>query len=244
MIRRLKTVATVILLAATTISFAQKDAGAEGSRPLTVVELFTSQGCSSCPPADKFLGDLALKGDSDDVLALSFHVDYWNNLGWPDPYSSAENTQRQKTYANRMNLRYVYTPQMVVQGQLQTTGSDRRKIQGFIDKARKMPRIDVNLIRSGDSLTVEIAQATHPVSADVFMVVFDNEHTTTVKRGENRGRTITNRNVVRSMSHIADWRGEAVQLASPINGSGDACAVIVQARDTGAILGAAKIAIN
>ena len=145
------------------------------------------------------------------MLALSFHVDYWDNLGWPDPYSSADNTNRQRDYASRMNLRYVYTPQMVVQGSLQATGSDRSAIQRHIAKARALPRIALDLDRAGNTIAIKLPESTQPVNADVFMVVFDKEHTTDVKRGENRGRTITNRNVVRSLKRLGNWRGEPSQ---------------------------------
>ncbi len=214
---------------------------AGNSRPLTVVELFTSQGCSSCPPADAHLGELT---EEEDLLALSFHVDYWDNLGWKDPYSSADNTRRQRTYAHFMDLRYVYTPQMVIQGTLQATGSDRETIQDQIGDARKLPRIDVELTRNDKALQITLGKISHPVKADVFMVVFDKEHTTKVKRGENRGETITNRNVVRTLKRIGSWRGNAANLSTTLDENGDACAVIVQSRDSGTILGAATMALN
>lgn len=214
---------------------------AGNSRPLTVVELFTSQGCSSCPPADAHLGELT---EEEDLLALSFHVDYWDNLGWKDPYSSADNTRRQRTYAHFMDLRYVYTPQMVIQGTLQATGSDRETIQDQIGDARKLPRIDVELTRNDKALQITLGKISHPVKADVFMVVFDKEHTTKVKRGENRGETITNRNVVRTLKRIGSWRGNAANLSTTLDENGDACAVIVQSRDSGTILGAATVALN
>ncbi len=214
---------------------------AGNSRPLTVVELFTSQGCSSCPPADAHLGELT---EEEDLLALSFHVDYWDNLGWKDPYSSADNTRRQRTYAHFMDLRYVYTPQMVIQGTLQATGSDRETIQDQIGDARKLPRIDVELTRNDKALQITLGKISPPVKADVFMVVFDKEHTTKVKRGENRGETITNRNVVRTLKRIGSWRGNAANLSTTLDENGDACAVIVQSRDSGTILGAATMALN
>ena len=214
---------------------------AGNSRPLTVVELFTSQGCSSCPPADAHLGELT---EEEDLLALSFHVDYWDNLGWKDPYSSADNTRRQRTYAHFMDLRYVYTPQMVIQGTLQATGSDRETIQDQIGDARKLPRIDVELTRNDKALQITLGKISPPVKADVFMVVFDKEHTTKVKRGENRGETITNRNVVRTLKRIGSWRGNAANLSTTLDENGDACAVIVQSRDSGTILGAATVALN
>jgi len=216
---------------------------AEAAKPLTVVELFTSQGCSSCPPADAYLGDLAKDAD---VLALSFHVDYWDNLGWPDPFSSAENTQRQRQYAHQMALRYVYTPQMVIQGSLQATGSDRRAIARKIKQAQKLPRVPVNLDVNDKTLKVTLGSSDKPVDADVYMVIYDKEHVTHIKRGENRGKTMTNSNVVRLVKRIGSWNGDAVSLSSSFgnSSSNNGCAILVQARATGAILGATSMALN
>ena len=229
------------ILATILLSLAVQQAGADNSRQLTVVELFTSQGCSSCPPADAHLGELT---EIEDVLALSFHVDYWDNLGWPDPYSSADNTRRQRSYAQHMDLRYVYTPQMVIQGALQATGSDRRAVRNQINQARKLPHVDIQLGRKDEAMLVNLPESTHPVKADVYMVVYDKEHTTQIKRGENRGKTITNRNVVRTLKRIGSWKGETMNLTSPLGETGDACAVIVQSSATGAILGAATVVLN
>ncbi|MBT3238799.1 MAG: DUF1223 domain-containing protein [Rhodospirillaceae bacterium] len=214
--------------------------------PLTVVELFTSQGCSSCPPADKYLSELAATRESNGVLALSFHVDYWDYLGWKDPYSSSRNTQRQRDYARKMDLRYVYTPQMVIQGAHQTTGSNRVAVASQIAKARRMIRVPIELKRSGQTLSITLPDATGTPEADIFIVVYDNTHTTAVKRGENRGETITNRNVVRSITNIGQWRGESSTLTAsvPDKNDGDACAVIIQTKNRGAILGAATMALN
>ncbi len=244
MVRRYKTFVALAFFAALFSCIAAFEATADARRPLTVVELFTSQGCSSCPPADAYLGDLAQLDEQEGILALSLHVDYWDNLGWKDPYSSADHTRRQRAYAHYMDLRYVYTPQMVVQGALQATGSDRGAIQRQIESARKLPRIDVQLERKGDVLQLALLETSHPVKADIYMIVFDREHTTKVQRGENRGKTITNRNVVRTLQHIGTWQGEAAKLSSPIAEDGDSCAVIVQSSATGAILGAATVTLN
>lgn len=244
MIFRLKSFAALLFFTIVLLSLPVSGALADAHKPLTVVELFTSQGCSSCPPADAYLGELAELDESEGVLALSFHVDYWDNLGWKDPYSSADNTRRQRAYASYMDLGYVYTPQMVVQGALQATGSDRRTIAGQIKAARKLPGLDVRLQRNGQTVQVSLAGAAGPVSANVYMVIYDRERVTAVKRGENSGKTIINRNVVRSVKNIGSWTGEAVILSSPLGRIGDACAVIVQSRASGVILGAATIAIN
>ncbi|MBT5243693.1 MAG: DUF1223 domain-containing protein [Rhodospirillaceae bacterium] len=244
MIYRLKKFSTLIFFIAVSLSLPVSMAVADTDKPLTVVELFTSQGCSSCPPADAYLGELAALDESRGILALSFHVDYWDNLGWKDPYSSAANTSRQRTYAQYMDLRYIYTPQMVVQGTLQGTGSDRQTIARQIKEARKLTTVDVHLQRNGSAVQVLLEDANRQLNADIHMVIYDKEHTTSVKRGENSGKSITNRNVVRSVKKIGSWSGNKTSLSLPLDDSGDACAVIIQSRATGAILGAASITIN
>ncbi|MBC8268084.1 MAG: DUF1223 domain-containing protein [Rhodospirillaceae bacterium] len=241
---RFKIFAAFFLFVAISLSLPVSMTVADTNKTLTVVELFTSQGCSSCPPADAYLGDLATLDESRGILALSFHVDYWDNLGWKDPYSSADNTRRQRTYAQYMDLRYIYTPQMVVQGTLQATGSDRQTITKQIKAARKLPTVAVQLQRSGNAVQVLLAGANQQVNADIHMVIYDREHTTDIRRGENSGKSITNRNVVRSLKKIGSWTGNETSLSLPLDDNGDACAVIIQSRANGAILGAATIAIN
>jgi hypothetical protein len=212
-----------------------------------VVELFTSQGCSSCPPADAFLGELAKR---DDLLALSFHVDYWDYIGWKDVFASPVNSRRQRDYARNLGLRYVFTPQMVIQGAAEAMGADRDAILGGISAQQKHPRVPLTLRRGAGpgKMTVAIAAVPGSEPADVWLAVFDHEHLTPVKRGENRGRAIRNFNVVRDFRRIAVWRGEALEipasLPEPAVLENDACAVIVQSLRTGRILGAAKIAIK
>ncbi|MBT3306373.1 MAG: DUF1223 domain-containing protein, partial [Alphaproteobacteria bacterium] len=112
--------------------------------PLTLVELFTSQGCSSCPPADAFLGELSKRSD---VLALSVHVDYWDYIGWKDPFASPKNTERQRRYSKFLGMRYIYTPQLVIQGADHEVGSDRTKILAKIAKAAKLDQVAVGIRR-------------------------------------------------------------------------------------------------
>lgn len=218
-----------------------------GERPLTVVELFTSQGCSSCPPADEFLGVLA---DRDDLLALSFHVDYWDYIGWKDPFARAAHTERQRQYQNHFNLRYVYTPQMVIQGAYQTTGSNRLEIADRIEKSKALPRLDVALARKANDLAIRVAPAeasgVKAEDASVWFVVFDQLHQTAVKRGENKGRQIVNRNVVRRYDLVGVWNGATfdARVAAPSSADpGDkGIAVLVQSLSSGRILGAARLA--
>ena len=244
MVRAIKSLILLFALAAAPFSLTAAE------RPLTVVELFTSQGCSSCPPADAFLGELAGR---DDVLALSFHVDYWDYIGWKDPFASADHTRRQRDYSRKLGLRYVYTPQMVIQGAAHATGSDRSTVLDTIEKNRALARIPVELRQGGDGgvrLLIADAPAKGAAAeeAAVWLVVFDREHLTPVRRGENRGRKLRNYNVVRQLSRIATWRGKALDMAVTVPdmvlGGGRACAVLVQSTETGRILGAAALGLD
>lgn len=229
------------ILALALLSAALAPATGRAQEPLTVVELFTSQGCSSCPPADRLLGELAqMKG----VLPLSLHVDYWDYLGWRDPFASARTTERQRSYARRFGLSYVYTPQMVIDGHLQMAGTNRRGILNALNGVADRPRLDVSLRRSGaDTVAAHVGAGAVDSPADIFLVLFDHKHTTDVLRGENAGRTLSDVNVVRGFRRIGEWRGDAITLpvAVPPGEAGDACAVIVQMPGTGAILGAARL---
>jgi len=228
--------AALLLLAAP----AQADSGK------VVVELFTSQGCSSCPPADRFLAELAGR---DDVIALSFHVDYWNYLGWHDPFSSAESTARQRGYRQALGLRYVYTPQMVVGGVDQAVGSGRGKILRAIERQRGTARlaIDVSHPAPGEALVTLDAGVRPPQPVPVLLFAYDRAHTTEIRRGENEGVTLTNRNVVRAHRRIGTWNGERKAIRLSIGKLGiagqDGCAIIVQPEAGGAILGGAAFAI-
>jgi hypothetical protein len=211
-------------------------------KPLTVVELFTSQGCSSCPAADRFLGELAKR---DDLVALSLHVDYWDYIGWKDPFASADITRRQRDYAKMLGLRYVYTPQMVIQGADHATGSDRSSVLQKIAEARALPRVPVNARFVGEKLEVTVGDRARAERATVWLAMYDRQHETPVRRGENGGRTLKNYNVVRSMTRIGTWSGQPLVIPATVGESGgrhpDGCAVILQSIKTGRILGAARI---
>ena len=213
-------------------------------KQLTVVELFTSQGCSSCPPADAYLGELAKRPD---LLALSVHVDYWDYIGWKDPFASPENTKRQRRYARTLGMRYVYTPQMVVQGAGHVTGSERARVQALIEKAAKMPRVPISISRDKDKINIKVSAGASGEEATVWLAVYDDRHDTPIKRGENGGRTLSYYNVVRTMSRIGIWTGGAMTIPTDIADmkarGRDGCAVILQSLTTGRILGAAKIAL-
>jgi hypothetical protein len=198
---------------------------------LVLAELFTSQSCSSCPPADALLGDLAKRRD---VLALSFHVDYWDGLGWKDPFSSHAATARQERYADLLGAQ-VYTPQLVVDGRAEAVGSDRRAVEGLL--RREQAALAAATIRQNNGhLQIHVDGATSPGanrSADILLVTFDPIHKTSVRGGENGGRYLVTYNDVRSFRTVGTWRGEAVSLDVAANAGevGERAAIIVQSSD-------------
>lgn len=227
------------------------------AEPVVVVELFTSQGCSSCPPADAFLGELA---ERKGLLALSFHVDYWNYMGWKDPFSSAQMTHRQRTYAHRLGQRYVYTPQIVIDGTAQAEGAARTQIESLLVDARKaidkklpirISRGGINEVKVGlparkmEKKSADSAAPMKSKTATLWLVAYDNKHTTEIGKGENRGRTLSTFNVVRSLKPVATWDGKqadlVINLAEEIAAGYQNCAVLLQAGDGGRIFAAARL---
>src|SRR5688500_3437392 len=164
-----------------------------------VIELFTSQGCSSCPPADRWLASLA-PGDEiagRPVIPLAFHVDYWNDLGWEDPYSSEAWTARQVAYARRLEPRRgAYTPELVIGGGAHAVGSDRRAIERLVAAASPTTTLDAHLERDGDRVVVT---ATAPPNARLFAAAVQDDVTTEIPRGENAGETLREDHVVRAL---------------------------------------------
>jgi hypothetical protein len=211
-----------------------------GERPI-VVELFTSEGCSSCPPADALLAGLASRPE---VLALSFHVDYWDRLGWKDPFSSPEATRRQHRYAELLGLATVYTPQIIVDGRWQAVGSDRGEVERALDVARRDgDDVPVALVVDHGHAQIKLGPAKfgsggEGVSGAVLLIGFDRRHVTAVARGENGGRTLAHVDVVRSVEQVAKFDGRASAIEVPIRSPSDRVAAIVQAED-GRVLGVA-----
>ncbi|WP_419914703.1 DUF1223 domain-containing protein [Hoeflea sp.] len=215
--------------------------------PVGVVELFTSQGCSSCPPADAVLGELVQQGN---VVALSYHVDYWNYLGWKDTLSSKQSTDRQYDYARTLGRKSVYTPQVVVNGRDHLNGADKRginhKVNAFADGGRGLS-VPIEASLDGDKMKINIAAGKG--KANVILVYFDRENTIDVKRGENRGRNLTYWNSVRDIQTVAMWEGKAVELELPVSvisgGGYDGCAILLQTMKSkgvpGAIIGAGVV---
>jgi hypothetical protein len=202
-----------------------------GERPI-VVELFTSEGCSSCPPADALLAELATHPD---VLALSFHVDYWDGLGWKDPFSSREATHRQERYKTLLDLATVYTPQIVVDGRWQAVGSDRDAVERALDVARRdHANMPIALTIDRSNAQIKLRALGDPGPASVLLIGFDRHHVSNVKGGENGGRTLAHVDVVRGVDEV----GSAREILAPIRWQCDRVAAIVQAKD-GRILGVA-----
>ena len=213
---------------------------------LPVVELFTSQGCSSCPPADHLLNELAGRGD---VLALTLPVDYWDYLGWKDTLASPVNTDRQRAYAQFFGLRSIYTPQMIIDGTHQLVGSRRDEVLRVVEERKKIPyAAAVALERDGGVLDVVVTGSSVPVESTVWLVQIDARETVPIQRGENGGKTITYLNVVRDISPIGMWHGTQSQFRLPLKdilaAGRDGCAILVQQSDTGQIIGAAYFDVN
>jgi hypothetical protein len=182
-------------------------------RPV-LVELFTSQGCSSCPPADALLGELAQRAD---LLPLSFHVDYWDRLGWKDLYSSAQATRRQRLYAGLLHSATVYTPQMVVDGSAEMVGSERAEVLQAIAAARAAElAVPIELAVQEAGLRVRVAQGgAETRRATLLLVGFDRHHVTQIGAGENGGRSLAEWNVVRGLEPLGEWQGAAFETTVP-----------------------------
>lgn len=204
----------------------------------TVVELFTSQGCSSCPPADAMLHDLAAR---DDVIALALHVDYWDYIGWKDMFGRPENTARQHAYARAARATTVYTPQMVIGGVDHVVGSRPMQVVNAIDAhAAKPNTVNVSVSRSGDTVQIDAASSTRGDYV-IQLVRFTPQSTVDIKRGENAGRTISYANVVKSWDVLQRWNGSGtLSMRAPAAGP-DGVVVIVQQATNGPIVGAAQL---
>jgi hypothetical protein len=187
--------------------------------PRAVIELFTSQGCSSCPPADKILGELA-KDPS--VIALSMPIDYWDYLGWKDTLADSRFTARQKAYSQVRGDREVYTPQVVVNGSVHVIGSDRSGIENAIDlttKADGVMSLPITMTQSGKEINISVSASGKPSSAmhgEVWICSISRAVPISIGRGENGGRQLTYHNVVRSLLKVGDWNGTSGSWTVPL----------------------------
>jgi hypothetical protein len=247
---RIRNAATAAILAVSFLAVVPWLRPAAGDQPVkmtlddkpVVVELFTSQGCSSCPPADAILGKLAKRHD---VLPLAFHVDYWDYIGWKDPYASKEATDRQYAYGRALGLNMVYTPQMVIDGSQDVVGSDEGAVLRGIAMSLIRKKLKLAVLRDpGGGYKVAIpAGDVPPAPASVYVALFDKAHRTDVKKGENADVSLTEFNIVREWRKIGEWKGQAEEIAlklTPESDEYDACAIIVQDGSNGPVRGAAS----
>jgi hypothetical protein len=221
--------------------------------PRAVIELFTSQGCSSCPPADRIIGELA-KDPS--VIALSMPIDYWDYLGWKDTLADSRFSARQKAYSHMRGDREVYTPQAIINGSAHVVGSDRAGIENAIDTTEKQDgvmSVPVSMTVTNRQINVSVAGSTDPAvtHGEVWICSVAKAIPIAIGRGENRGREITYHNVVRNLLKVGDWNGSpgnwSVPLENITRDGVDAAAVYLQdgSRDKpGAMLGAAYTSLH
>lgn len=225
-----------LLLAAAPAAFAEE---AAATRPV-VIELFTSQGCSACPPADALFADLA---ELDGVIALALHVNYWDYMGWKDKFGSPQNTARQKAYARAAGSRTLYTPQMVVQGQEKLKGHDEPAILAEIArrKAEAAPAT-VSAERTEETLVVRVQPVAAPVgAADVQLVSYIPSETVEIEKGDNAGQEITYVNIVTSWRTLGTWDGEGPFEVTVDDAPAGPLVVIVQGARMGPVLAAATL---
>jgi hypothetical protein len=201
----------------------------------TVVEVFTSQGCSSCPPADALLGELARR---DNVIALGFHISYWDGLGWKDPFSTPQSTERQRAYA-RLFGGQIYTPQLVVDGTSEMVGSHRTEVIAALREASHEAIAPVAFAPDRHSVTIGSAAAAGS-TGQVWLVRFIQKRTTHVGAGENASRTLEDTNGVQTVAPLGNWQGADATFTVEPPAAGEGIAVLVQAAD-GRMLGAAVL---
>ncbi len=215
-------------------------AGQAAAQAPVVVELYTSQGCSSCPPADQVMAELAGR---DDVIALALHVDYWDYLGWADKFAHARFTDRQKSYARAAGKRMIYTPQMIVAGVAAVEGYRKAEIGDLILSHSAMPtRVTLRVDRTGDTLRIT-ARAEPPLDSGVLvqLVRYRTKETVTIEHGENAGRTETYHNIVTAWDPVAEWAGDAPLIIDATVSGKDPVVVLVQEPGPGKILAAARL---
>ena len=224
------------------------------AEPRAVVELFTSQGCSACPPADKVIGELARDPT---VIALSMPIDYWDYLGWKDTLADSRFSARQKAYSLVRGDRDVYTPQVIVNGSAHVVGSDRAGIEEAIGATRKtdgVMSVPVSLALVGKQITVSVPasnKAPAAVHGEIWICSISKAVPISIGRGENRGRELTYYNVVRNLLKVGDWNGNAASWTVPVENLSregiDGAAVFIQdgSRERpGPMLGAAYTSLH
>lgn len=234
---------SILFLAVLAVFFVGSSASVKAMQQPVVLELFTSQGCSSCPPADALLKQLSTEDPS--LIPLSFHVHYWDYLGWKDPFSSTQNTDRQKAYAGTIGQGQIFTPQLIVDGSISTIGSREDEVRQAITSARQVAPI-INLSIMADKSDGRLVATLTPKdgmgsqdNADVWEVYFRHYSKTSVSNGENGGRTLESINNVTGIKWLGTWKQADKNHTIPLSGEiDDGLAIIVQAPHQGRILGA------
>lgn len=228
------------LLAALTLSPAR--AADEADSPV-VIELFTSQGCNACPPADALMAEWLRKPG---VLPLSLHVSYWDYLGWKDTFARPGHTTRQQTYAKHIGPRQVYTPQAVIDGRIQVVGSNRAAMEAAIEAARRQKRLPLVIERSeGIPRAVQVpASAETDAAGTLWLCLYDRQRQVEIVRGENTGRAVQYVNVATGWQDLGSWNGRAMRVTLPDLRAYDwaqANAALLLQNPQGVILGAAEL---
>ncbi|MEM6728610.1 MAG: DUF1223 domain-containing protein [Pseudomonadota bacterium] len=207
---------------------------------VTVIELYTSQGCSSCPPADELLHELAKR---DSVIALALHVDYWDYIGWKDEFADPRFTERQKGYARAAGARSIYTPQMVIGGVDHVVGTRPGEVAAHLARHfQKAPLVEIDAERSGDRFELT-AQGQGAISGgvDIFIATYRPASRVEIKRGENAGRTLTYANVVTSWTQARPWNGRGTYELAAAVPAGEPAVVLFQRAGHGEIIGAVEL---
>ena len=216
-------------------------AASAAPRP-AVVELFTSEGCNSCPPAEAYVGELAGRSD---VLALAFHVDYWDDLGWRDRFGLSQAVERQRGYARTLRLSTVYTPQVVIDGRADYVGSNRSAIARALKESRN--GVPIRLSVNDAEVLVRLEPDVQAARGDVILVAYLRKAVSSIGRGENAGRTLAEYNIVRAIRELGRWEGAAqdfrIKLAALPQDATDV-AVLVQAAEQGPIIAATTLPIT
>ncbi len=210
------------------------------SQPVVVVELYTSQGCSSCPPADEFLAQLATVPG---VLPLALHVDYWDYIGWEDSFAQAKFTERQHSYARAVGDHMVYTPQMIVAGTDRVEGNNAAKVNTIVTAHLGLaPQLDLQVTRAGDQISISATAAKALGGPIVVQLVrYVPSETVSIERGENAGKSVTYRNIVTEWSSLGEWSGDAdLAITAPVSGTAP-LVVILQKAGPSEIIAAARI---
>lgn len=215
-----------------------------------LLELFTSQGCSDCPAADKLVTELAHRPD---VIALSLPITYWDILGWKDTFATDANTRRQKSYARIMNRSGVYTPQMIIDGQLDVVGNQRDRVMQAVamrtSASGHEAAVPVLLRRTGNRIEIAIAKSKHAPknAATIWVMRTLGQGSVNIGDGENRNRLLSYTNVVRDLQRAGEWKGQAMKIDLPLNLAKlqyDGIVVVLQTQDFGPVLGAAALSLS